>query len=193
MPDDESLTSDAARGPRPLHISAHDESLTSDVATVRLSFARSMHDESLTSDFVKGPAALRISVHDESLTSDVVTAVQVLTAQTPERLESLRQTLTGAQSAEPSRQDVVEALSNEVPELASFWARLIHSPEAVAAWLAVLIAIISILLLHFDQTATVQQTTTIVNEQRITEIVIAPQASTPRVEQQNTQPDQPRH
>jgi hypothetical protein len=185
MPNHESLSSDVVLGPRSLRISVHDESLTSDHVSAGLPVGRSVHDESLTSDHVSAGLALGRSVHDESLTSDVAAVVKVLSAQTRERLESIRESIK-VQIEKPSSQEATATLRTEAPELAPFWDQLVHTPGSVPDWLVLLLMIISLLIQTFGKTHVVQQTTKIVKEQQI-EIVIAPQPRNPQPE-----PDPPR-
>jgi hypothetical protein len=125
------------------------------------------------------PALLQPSAMAESsaaLHLTVTALVEALSAPsiTRERLQSLRESVTRVQTTEPPAPEAVATLHTEAPELASFWDRLTQSPEAVAAWLKVLLVIITLLIQVFGQTHTVQQNTQIVIEQ-----CLAPQAATP--------------
>jgi hypothetical protein len=84
---------------------------------------------------------------------------------TRERLESLRTILDSVQQGTTAPAEAVERLVEEAPELDPFLTRLRQDPAAVAAWLMLLLALISYLLGHQGDTINVQHVTETVIQQ----------------------------
>jgi hypothetical protein len=105
-------------------------------------------------------------------------ALEVLCAPaiTRERLERLRGILDSVRQGTTAPAEAVELLVEEAPELQAFLTRLRRDPATVAAWLALLLALISFLLAHQCDTINVQHVTETVIQQCVQE----PRAGLPR-------------
>lgn len=102
-------------------------------------------------------------------TFDVIgNTIRVLSAPgyTRERLGRLADLIRQQQAAKADPAETVETLAREAPELAPFFDRLRRSPEAVAAWLAILLSVIQLLMSVSHSPATPEDV------QRITEQAI---------------------
>lgn len=99
-------------------------------------------------------------------TFDVIgDTIRVLSAPdyTHEKLRRLADIIRGAQSAQASPEQIVETLEREAPELQPFLQRLVASPEAVAAWLALLLMVLQVLMSLQNPPATADDVEKITN------------------------------
>ena len=94
--------------------------------------------------------------------TDGVLEVLSAPAITHDRLRRLQEILEALQQGSIAEPEAIEKLQAEAPELDAFLTRLRFDPAAIAAWLTLLLALISFLLGHEGTT----------NVQKVTETVI---------------------